>query len=281
VGIELRKNCPHPQAKHLVFTSAGDRANLGCWLKGDRNFDIWVNYYGNEENRYKDQSDFYTSIKGGKFSNLHYVYQHWKDILNHYQAILVMDDDLIIDGSSISRLFGLREEYDLWLLQPAFNPRGKVSHSMTRVNPLTFMRYTNFVEMTCPLFRKDKLDNFMKVYNPVLIGYGVDYWYMDILGPDIEGKVVIVDAITCINPHDWIKGSPREIDILQSTSDRIKVWEWVKEQYQIQERVQREFNSIKRSLTLSIFVDTINIATHLVTVDGVKKKIKRLTKVFT
>ena len=276
--VDLKKNLPRPRTKYLVFTSAGDKANLRWWLKGERNFDLWINYYGSKENRYIDLGDFYTMKKGDKFANYHFVYQKWEDILNRYQAIMVMDDDVIIDGAAINRLFKIREEYDLWVLQPAFSPKGKISHRITRVNPLTYLRYTNFVEMTCPLFLKDKLNNFMKVYDPGLIGYGVDYWYIDSMGPDIGGKVAIVDEISCINPHDRVKGGQREIDRLCPLSERINAWEKIKNQYHIPEREHREFGSIKRSLNFSCFFDAITIITHLITLDGIKRKIKKLIR---
>lgn len=154
--------------------------------------------------------------------------------MNCYEAVMVMDDDIIINGSGISRLFEIREEYDLWLLQPAFDPGGKINHHVTRVNPSTFMRYTNFVEVTCPLFRKDKLDSFMEIYDPVLVGYGVDWWFLDVLGPNLEGNIAVVDAISCINPHDSAKGGHREIDRLQKLSIRQENWEVIKKRYTIQ-----------------------------------------------
>jgi len=39
-----------------------------------------------------------------------------------------MDDDIIINGPDISRMFEIRERYDLWVCQPAFHPKGKISH---------------------------------------------------------------------------------------------------------------------------------------------------------
>ncbi len=245
----LIKNIDSPNYKFLVFTSAGDNAQIYRWIQGPRSFDLWVCYYGDEKNRYKDITDFYISRKGGKFPNLHYVYQHWKNILNHYKGILVIDDDIIIDSASISNLFKILEQYDLWLLQPSFDPIGKISHPITKANPFTFLRYTNFVEVTCPLFRKDKLDAFMEVYDPVLIGWGVDYWFLNVLGPNIKGKVAVIDAISCINPHNLLKGGQREIDLLQETPIRKKIWEQIKEQYNIKVQDHVEFDIIKNSLS--------------------------------
>jgi len=279
--IPLSNNIDGPNSRYLVFTSAGDNANLYYWLKGYRNFDLWVSYYGEEKNRYKDFSDFFIAKKGGKFPALHYVYQHWKNILNHYQAILVMDDDIIIDGSAISRLFEIRDQYDLWLLQPAFDPRGKINHRITRVNPFTFMRYTNFVEVTCPLFRKDKLDVFMKGYDPVLVGFGVDWWYMDSLTPESIGKVAIVDEISCINPKDCTKGGQREIDRLQDKPTRIENWKRIKEQRNVSELPEFiEFDSITSPLSFSKVIHAITIYSFIVVnrcVRITKKLINRFT----
>lgn len=242
--VSLHRNINVPTAKYLVFTSAGDNANLHCWLEGRRNFDLWVTYYGDMENPYKNNSDYSISKKGGKFPNLYYVYQNWADIIKHYEAIIVMDDDIVISGSDISRLFDIRNEYDLWLLQPAFDPKGKISHPITRLQSSNLLRFTNFVEVTCPLFRMDKLNDFMEIYNPKLVGWGIDYWYMHLLEPGIKGSVAVVDKISCINPHDKTKGGQREIDRLQATDERIKNWTVMKEKHRIPERKHIEYDAI-------------------------------------
>lgn len=270
--VPLIKNIDSPKTKYLVFTSAGDNSNLHSWLEGDRNFDLWVTYYGDEENPYTKDSNYCISKKAGKFPNLHYAYQHWSEIFKHYQAILVMDDDIVINASEISRLFEIREQYDLWLLQPAFNPKGKVSHPITQLNPFTSIRYTNFVEVTCPLFRTDKLNDFMEVYDPVLVGWGIDYWFLDLFASEIKGNVAVVDEISCINPHDRTKGGQREIDLLQITSERIKNWEKIKEQHNIQEQEHIEFDALKRPLSLSKIIDGMAIL--------IKKHNKKITSRF-
>ncbi len=185
-------------------------------MNPSRSFDLWVTYYGDKGDRYRDVADIYTAHKGGKFPNLLNAYRTNPEITQHYDAIMVMDDDVIISGENIDRLFRLREELDLWVLQPAFSPRGRINFPITQVNRTCRLRYISFVEMTCPLFRRDKLDNFMKVYDPVLVGYGCDWWFIDSMGDDIAGKIAVVDEVTCVNP--WIlmkKGNGREIDRLR------------------------------------------------------------------
>jgi hypothetical protein len=177
-------------------------------------------------------ADYYNAHKGSKFQNLHHVFQVYPHILQRYSAIFVIDDDIVIGTPSINRLFAIRDEFDYWVLQPAFRPWGKISHSITKARSECIRRHTNFVEMNCPLFRFDVLERFMQVYDPVLVGWGTDWWFLHVLGNDLRGRVAIIDSITCINPHDWTKGG-REIDRLQSTADRQAIWRLVKEKYGI------------------------------------------------
>lgn len=223
----------NPTKRYLVYTSAGDHTNLRRWLKGKRNFDLWITYYGDGSDSLRAFADLYNRREGSKFQNLLHIYQTWPSLVQTYEAILVMDDDILISGSEIERLFEIRQRHDLWVLQPAFHPRGKISHDITAVRPGFYLRYTNFVEMTCPLFRRDQLDVFMKVYDPILTGFGMDWWFLDVMGEDLRGRVAIVDEITCVNPLDVTKGGRREIDQLQPAAKRAAIWEEVKRAYGI------------------------------------------------
>ncbi len=237
------------RSNNLVFTSAGDLSNLSRWLRGRRDFDLWTVYYGEQPGKFQAESDLYVRHKGSKFQNLHYCYQRWPGELARYEAILVMDDDILIDATGITRLFEIRRELDLWAVQPAFRLSGKVSWPITELHATAKLRYTNFIEMACPLFRRDKLDAFMAVYDPDLVGYGVDWWFLHTLGSDLNGHVAVVDEVTCVNPYDRHKGGAREIDKLQSHAKRKEVWERVKSRHGLDEQDRRhlEFGRVSKS----------------------------------
>ena len=222
-----------PSHSYLVFTSAGDRGSVERWLDGPRSFDLWITYYGDAGARYEDLGTYYNRRKGSKFQNLHYAYHHWRHLFGRYSAIMVIDDDIRITASGLNRLFEVREEHDLWVLQPAFSPWGKFSYSQTLVDRTSRLRYTKFVEVTCPVFRREHLEAFLAVYDPCLVGYGIDQWFLHVMGDDLSGKVAIVDEVTCLNPHDWMKGGGREIDSLQSLPERIAAWQRIKAQHGI------------------------------------------------
>ncbi len=230
----LEKTISAPRSPFLVFTSAGDRSNVHLWCKRPRGYDLWVVYYGDRTFQHRQDADYYLERDGAKFANLHHCYEQFRDLLSQYRAIMVMDDDVIISPRHIERLFHLRDEYDLWVLQPAFRARGKISHSITRVYPLSFFRHVNFVETTCPLFRRDKLDEFMQVYDPSLVAWGVDWWYMAALG-DVRGRAAVVDSISCVNPRDQEKpGGVREVNRLHVDVESRSHWEAVKARHHIE-----------------------------------------------
>jgi hypothetical protein len=235
------------RSRSLVFTSAGDRSNVRRWLHGRRReFDLWVNYYGDGASSLQSLADIYTVRKGTKFQNLYYFYSRQPELFSQYDAVMVMDDDIIIGADGLTRLFEVRREFDLWALQPAFRISGKLSWNITRVCPTTRLRYTDFIEMTCPLFRRDKLDAFMAVYDPQSMGYGEDWWFMRTLGPDCGLHVAVVDEVSCINPHDRSKGG-REMDRTSSHEQRKAMWERTKARYNLEERrIHNEYGRVER-----------------------------------
>jgi len=249
--MEIIKAPATPQSRNLVFTSAGDLSNLRHWLNGTRDFDLWVVYYGDsEDNTYVDEADFYARGRGTKFQNLYGVYERCGAAVSQYDAVMVLDDDILIDANGLTRLFEIRREHNLWIVQPAFRLAGKVSWDITRLAPATRLRYTNFIEMTCPLFRRDKLDVFMAEFDPQLSGYGEDWWFLHLLGPELESRLAVADEVSCINPFDNTKGGQREIDRASSDDERKAVWERIKRARGLDEqgRVHIEYGRINNSL---------------------------------
>jgi hypothetical protein len=241
----------------LVFTSAGRNSNVRRWLGPGRLFDLWVVYYRDGDIPEELLSaDYLSRRKGSKFQNLHAAFEHHESVLARYEAILVIDDDIVISPEALNDLFRFRASHDLWIAHAAFNPIGKVSHPITAVNPATSYRLTNFVEVTAPLFRADKLFEFMGRYDPRLVGWGVDWLFLHELGPDLKGHVAICDEIVCLNPHDRAKtGGRREIDQLQNTDDRRAMWEQVRAERSItiDDDPQVVFSAVPRVLHAKVW----------------------------
>lgn len=231
----MRQAAGSANSRYLVYTSAGDMNAIPLWLRGRRNFDLWVTYYGTKPQPYLDKADYRINRSGGKFQNLKTDWLASPDTFKQYDAIMVMDDDIVIDASGISRLFRLRDEYALTILQPAYLGRGKISYHVTKRRWRYKLRFTEFVEVSCPLFQKDALAKFLQEYDGKLAGWGIDFWFLDVLKREPNFRAAIIDAVTCINPHDTIKGGRREISSLQADDERMADWDRIKTRLRIKE----------------------------------------------
>ncbi len=221
--------------RRCIFTSVGDRGNVTTWLGSpDRSWDLITCYYGDDSeaaSRIAAVSDRHFRRKGSKFQNLHALHHADRSLLAPYEQVWVMDDDLLISPPDIERMFRIAEYWDLWVSQPAFDPRGKIAHPVTRpADESGQLRITSFVEVTCPLFRRDRLVHFLdEHYDGSLTGFGIDHWFGHALGADRYAKFAVVDALRVLNPLDSSKGGVREINRLQKTAERRRAWEAVRD----------------------------------------------------
>jgi hypothetical protein len=62
--------------ENVLFTSAGDNTSFyNLWCKSDRNYDIFICYYGDDKkNKSEEYSDVYLKRKGGKMQNFYYMW---------------------------------------------------------------------------------------------------------------------------------------------------------------------------------------------------------------
>jgi len=229
--------------KNLVFTSAGDNTNFyKYWLNKERKYDLMVVYYGNKKNKYKEFCEHYFMRKGSKFQNFYYIFKNYKYLLDRYEAFFILDDDIIIKTVDINNLFKFLKKYKLWIISPTYDRKSKISHIFTMQYKKSFLRYCNFIELGIPLFSKYAIYKFMNIYDPSLVGFGIDYLYIWALGQNIEDKYALCDQISCINPFKKI----RSIDILQSKKDRIKNWLEIKKKFNIKTYPHKAYKIIYR-----------------------------------
>ncbi|WP_018275929.1 hypothetical protein WKI13_05590 [Teredinibacter turnerae] len=236
-------NISSPRSPYLVFTSAGRWANIEQWITKDRQWDLFLCNYGKQRHPQAAHADYYCDRQGGKFPNLYHAWQENPELFRQYDAVLVLDDDVIFPDENIHTLFHYLKKYQLWCLQPAFSPAGKISHRLTGVRSLRKLTYTNFVEVCAPLIRTDKLEAFFQVYDPKLVGWGVDLWLMHFLQYP-KNKVAVIHDVVCINPEDEIKGGSREIERLQCQQKRIECWNTVKREHNIPDQPLKEFCTV-------------------------------------
>lgn len=237
--------------KNLIFTSAGDNTSFyNNWVGNNQNYDIFLVYYGdNDENylKYKDYVTYLYKKKGAKYPNFYHTYNNYSDIIRDYEYIFLLDDDIIFDNvNDINELFSIHNKYDLWLSNPSRKDKSvsKNDHLITEQKPNSLLRYTNFVENGLTIFSKYAINKFMKYYEGDLNGHFVDYMYINILGKDIKDKYAIIDKISCINPYDNDKqDTKREWSKLKDNND-VKIWNGIRKKFNYINIQPKEYNSV-------------------------------------
>lgn len=233
--------------RRLVFISAGDHHLLHPTIGATSGFDVLVYFYG-------DSIDVRAGLmarglkvvdrKGDKFQNLLAAHRSDLHFLSQYDAVFVMDDDLGLSKAEITRLFEVRLENDFWVVQPSFDPRGRISFPYSTSRARTSFRYTNFVEMGAPLFRRDILEQFLEVYDGSLVGWGIDFWYMNVLGESEFRRYAVVDEVRSANPDRRSATGSREIEQLQSAEEGQASWERLRDEQGLSQWTPTAFGGV-------------------------------------
>jgi hypothetical protein len=223
--------------RNLVFTSAGDNTNFhNLWLNGLTIFDLYVIYYGESDSNYelyKSKVKFIERRKGSKFQNFLYFFNKYPEIINNYDRFFIIDDDIIMNGTDITKLFVISEKFELKICQPSFTKQSKISHAVTVNIKDAYLHYTNFIEVNVPLFSKEALLTFMKYMDNKLIGWGIDFLYIFVNGCELNQPLkecdkyyAVIDNITCINPFEKSKNQDkRELYNIENVHSRKQTWE--------------------------------------------------------
>jgi len=215
--------------KKMVFSSVGDNTNFdSLWINDNMDYDIYVIYYGDDENiftRYKSKVHYIEQRKGSKFQNFKYFYEKNIEIINKYDYFFILDDDIVIDVNSINNMFKIASKYNLSICGPAFLESSKHSHKILKQKKDITLVYTNFVEVNTPLFNKNSLQNLMKWLDNSLIGWGIDFLYIWANGLNKKTDYAIIHSIGCINPYEVNKKNlNRELQLIDKWSSRQKIW---------------------------------------------------------
>jgi len=242
--------------KNLVFTSAGDRTDFdNLWLDVEREYDVWVVYYGSNEKtyeRYKSKVDYIEKRVGSKFQNFEHIYKTKN--LSKYERFFIVDDDIIISTQDINKLFIMSQAHDFWICGPSFDEKSRISHRITKHNPGVLFRYTNYIEVNTPLLTKKALNNLMKMYDSSLIGWGIDHLYIWANGWDEKERFAIIDDVQCTNPKESTKkGGRRELEKVKDWKRRSHMWNTFEKIHNIPKIRRKYYKIVKLSENKKIY----------------------------
>lgn len=181
---------------NLVIVRAGDNSLHESWLAGTgtRNWDLWVNYFGDDPERFRGSDCTRLDSKGPKWPALHVLITAHLPEIGRYKYVWLPDDDVDCDLNSVNSLFDICRRYGLDLAQPALAAKGYSSHLITICCPNFTLRFTNFVEIMVPCFSAGFLARCLPTFAQNLSGWGLDFLWPHWASGNT--KVAIIDAVT-------------------------------------------------------------------------------------
>ena len=184
-----------PRRKNLVIVRAGDLSLHEQWLDGDeeRNWDMIVNYFGDDPDRYRRDDVQRIDSKSIKWPALHDLILQLGPDVSWYDRVWFPDDDLKMTKAQINSFFEIVEKHNFALAQPALTRDSYISHLVTLHNPLFLLRFTNFVEIMAPCFSRDFLLRVLPSFKENLSGWGLDFLWPSCVSD--WTKIAIVDAV--------------------------------------------------------------------------------------
>ena len=222
--------------KYLVVVRVGDEQTLHPeWLQGhvqDRNWDLLVSYYGTDPDFDPGECDAFVRHQGQKWPAIQELYL--QGMLEHHDYVWFPDVDVRTTMRSINLMFETCRLFDLDLAQPALSAHSYVSHDITRHQPGTVLRFTNFVEMMMPVFSQRALRLCSASFDAPGMAWGLDFvWPWLLKYP--PRAIAILDAI----PMDHTRPQGSGYDMNQALQDKWKLMH----AYGIEERME-VFSSI-------------------------------------
>jgi hypothetical protein len=188
--------------QNLVIVRAGESSLHPEWLEGPgaeaRNWDIIVNYFGNDPDKYRGGDVVRIDSKGPKWPALYELIRSHAELIGGYARVWLPDDDLRCACGDVNRLFEIFESTKLELAQPSLRADSYVSHMVTVHNPRFYLRYTNFIEVMAPCFTRGSLEKLLPTFNESMSGWGLDYAWPQLLGQGSE-RVAIIDDVQVLH----------------------------------------------------------------------------------
>ncbi len=192
--------------KFLIFSSIGDNSKHPMWIKDSNKmlFDVALYYYGDRpEFPYpKDNILISKKHKGLKFPNFREFYINHKSIVDSYEYVWIVDDDIEINTRDINMMFVTGKKYDLDFYQPSYTNDSHTSWYITRNIPrnspdFSIYKKTNFVENGVMVLKTEYLSSLLNLFKLARSGWGIDFI---ILNMYYNKKIGILHNISIRHP---------------------------------------------------------------------------------
>ncbi len=172
--IELKtlKRVTTPEKRFLVFIQSGQDFDPKYDPRG-ASFDLLINYY--DASTHIGEAQYVFAQRGTKFTAIRKILDLCPEVFLAYDAVLFLDDDIIISQTQIDALFSIQAEHHLDLLQASLSQDSECYYPILK-QPLagSGLRPISGVEIMMPLVSRRALAEFGWVFGESISGWSVD-----------------------------------------------------------------------------------------------------------
>jgi len=172
------------------------------WRHNETNYDVLAVQYGDFVPE-KGSYDTRFKIPGFKWTILKELHRYMN--IAEYEYIGIYDDDVILDYHAMNKSFEIAKENNLKAFQISLAPGSESSYKCTQFVPGVEYATTNFIEVMCPVFRRDtflKVMTLIEAYK-IYTGWGMDYVLCEWLGHSMS----VIHAVQMFHPSRPDTGS--------------------------------------------------------------------------
>jgi hypothetical protein len=185
-----------PVTRNLVIVRSGRGSLHPNWLHGaEPTFDLLVTAYEEGTPTVPSSPGIREILlPGRKVAGYHRLFTESPDLLRNYDQIALFDDDIDCDAIAINHLFSEGKRYSLQLYQPSLTWDSYVSYGIFLRNPLTRLRFVNFIEMMCPVFSASMLSRALPLFS-ASFEVGIDLFWCRLL-EEARYKFAVIDTVS-------------------------------------------------------------------------------------
>ena len=184
-----------PTSKFLLVTRVGPNSLHQNWIGPDqtRHFDVFLSAYDPNVLEVAQAGVFYELRPGYKVAGYSGFLHDHDDLWRQYEYICFWDEDLEATTDSLNRMFRLCREGGFKIAQPALTPDSHYTFAACVQQRGWKLRHVSFVEMMCPVFRADILEQAQHLYHSKF-ETGIDIVWSEHFGDNAEDFAILDSA---------------------------------------------------------------------------------------
>lgn len=179
----------------LVFLQCGPQSRHREWFQDEeRTWDLLVNYY--DHRGYDPEIGDYVFFQPGtKFTAIDYFWREHRNLLEQYEYILFLDDDISFGSGDLNRLFEICRENALDLAQMSLSSDSQCIWNVFFSRPGRAIRYVSGVEIMMPVYSRKALRKTGDCFALCVSGFGLDLLSAEKVLNDSKNNIAVIDEV--------------------------------------------------------------------------------------